>query len=740
MKFWKASRPFLILALVAIAPSWRFVIGGKVPAPVDQVQTTAPWNGKQPDAPFDVLQADGALQFLPWRDLMLEAWQKGEVPLWNPYSLGGVPFLANSQSAPLYPLHPAAAWLGLGAEELMRVSVWLHLWIAACGVYLLCRRLGGTEIGGLLGGSAFAVSAFLVAWIQLPSVGMTAAWIPWCLLGVSRFCDEPNGKNLTKLSIPIGLMLLAGHLQIAVYGLLATLLFAIWSVVERKLWKASVGLVFGIVLGGLIAAAQLIPSLENGANGHRAGEATAEGYKRYKRQALGLHHMVTLFAPTGFGMPNEWFVEQGHDDHGDEKGTNYWLGFSEPGKHYAELAYYVGPVVLPLALVGFFVFRRERSIGFFGFLVLLSLLIALGTVVTQAMYFWIPGWSATGSPGRILVLFALSVCVLAGASIREESTASKLLLGAIGGSLITGSLVSIVWLMKLSDPMQATAALSSLPFVGIGVIGIALALFCFAGKEKKVAGTLCLLLTIATSAYLHRNVNLGSDLGKFRTIARGLGQVENIAKFSRIAVVNESWNFLGPLKNSFAYPNSLLPFRIHEIGGYDSIIPKVRKETLDDINGQDSAPPINGNMMLIKPGFDPAKLAAIGVGFVVSKIPQPLDMVFQEGDWALYAIPNDPMACQTVRETFNTKVITTGGNLPLEAQILGWEWLDGATWKALNQESRLPTGQEIALAYRPGSFKTGIFLSLVSVLSLFAIYCMGTKRRDANRTDTSRSA
>ena len=93
--------PVLLLAVVALVPTWRFVFGGMVPAPVDQVHQLPPWNGPRPEAPWDVLQVDGALQFLPWRDFMLDSFHRGVMPLWNPYSFGGAPFLANSQSAPL---------------------------------------------------------------------------------------------------------------------------------------------------------------------------------------------------------------------------------------------------------------------------------------------------------------------------------------------------------------------------------------------------------------------------------------------------------------------------------------------------------------------------------------------------------------------------------------------------------------------------------------------------------------
>ena len=106
----------LVFALVALMPTWQFVFGGKVPAPVDWVHHMAPWNEPEPKSAYDILAMDGALQFLPWRDYMLDSYRAGHVPLWNPNTLGGAPFLANSQSAPMYPLH----WLWpFDAESLL---------------------------------------------------------------------------------------------------------------------------------------------------------------------------------------------------------------------------------------------------------------------------------------------------------------------------------------------------------------------------------------------------------------------------------------------------------------------------------------------------------------------------------------------------------------------------------------------------------------------------------------------
>jgi hypothetical protein len=78
------------------------------------------------------------------------------------------------------------------------------------------------------------------------------------------------------------------------------------------------------------------------------------------------------------------------------------------------------------------------------------------------------------------------------------------------------------------------------------------------------------------------------------------------------------------------------------LDGYDSLVPRKTKAMLDDINGQDSAPLANGNMMLIKPGFDADKLRAAGVTHVISR--HDLDLPVEESfpNWKLYRVGDAP--------------------------------------------------------------------------------------------------
>ena len=95
--------PILYLAILPVLPLWRAVFLGEAIGPFDQIRHMAPWAAPAPDQPWDVLQADGALQFYGWRSMVLESWGKGQIPAWNPYELAGTPLLANSQSGGFYP-------------------------------------------------------------------------------------------------------------------------------------------------------------------------------------------------------------------------------------------------------------------------------------------------------------------------------------------------------------------------------------------------------------------------------------------------------------------------------------------------------------------------------------------------------------------------------------------------------------------------------------------------------------
>lgn len=630
---------------------------------------------------------------------MLEVERNGEVPLWNPYTFLGVPFLANSQSAPLYPLHLLWAATPLSAEALLRFSAWFHLLVAGLGMFLFVRRLGGTVAGAVLAAASFQLSAFLVGWLELPSVLMTASWIPWCLWGVLRVWDD-GARSLASLSV-IGLMWLAGHAQIAAFGTMAALLLLAWLALFDRPGRRPGAVLLGLALGFSLAAPQVLPVLEAGRSGHRAAAPSEEGWAAYKAQALGVRHLAPLVVPSAFGLPHVGGTTE-------PELTSYWLAFEEPGRHYAELAFYVGPVIPALALFGLGNLGGRRRLGFNYLLIAFGFSVALGTLVAKALYFLLPGWSATGSPGRAAILVSVGLCAAAGCAMREDDASSSrpvtwsvicVIIAALAAWMATSVRPSVEEFLPLAERFGVMTRL----FAGAFVLS---AVFVAASGRLGLRGATLWAPLFAASVSLlflaHDGINPATEPGLYNQPHPLLESLRD----EKVAVVNDGWSLLRAAPDGVAPPNTLLPYRIATADGYDSLIPRTTKDALDGVNGRDSAPAANGNMLFVRPSFDPSALEALGVNYVVSTGEYPLPLVRSSGRVNVYRLGdgnNSPVLAASGTE------ITLQENHP----------------NAAAYRSRLPSGwEEVSngrLIYRPFSFRLGVLLCGVGILALFAI-------------------
>ena len=191
--------------------------------------------------------------FIPYRDYANSALRAGHLPFWNPYLFLGVPFLANPQSAVLYPLH--WPFIGLDAAKSLVASMGLHLWLAGLGMLLYTRRAAGLSwLPAVAAGLVFSLSGFLGARVGQINQLSTAAWLPWLLwlleeadgsMRVSQSQQVPTDQNrpllppagalrstsilaFVGLTTVVALQLLAGHTQTSFINLVGLGLAAIW--------------------------------------------------------------------------------------------------------------------------------------------------------------------------------------------------------------------------------------------------------------------------------------------------------------------------------------------------------------------------------------------------------------------------------------------------------------------------------------------------------------------------------
>ena len=166
----------------------------------------------------------------PLAHFQREAFWRGELPLWNPYSNCGVPFLAQWNTMPLYP--PALVYLLLPLNWSLSFFCLLHLWFAGFGAYLLARRWTGNDFAAAFAGVAFAFNGLSLNLLMWPSHIATFAWMPWVVLLVERAWRE-GGRMIFLAALAGAMQMLGGGPETILFTWL--LLTALWVM---DLWGA----------------------------------------------------------------------------------------------------------------------------------------------------------------------------------------------------------------------------------------------------------------------------------------------------------------------------------------------------------------------------------------------------------------------------------------------------------------------------------------------------------------------
>ncbi len=730
MKQAAARRPLLlavaILALLSAIPLYKALLMGHAIGPFDQIRQMAPWNEPAPEAGWDVLQADGVLQFWFWRGLVLEGWASGDLPFWNPYQLAGTPLLANSQSGALYPPHVLFGLLHLPTKLAITLLAWLHLILAGLGVYFLSLRLKAPHIGALVAGGAVSLSPFLLSWLPLASVPTTVAWIPWCVV-MAMAVGDPElkrwGKPAAGLAFCAGMMILAGHLQFAFYGLMAAFLAGIITAVPR--WPRVAGLVGAFAVGAMLAAPQLMPVMQFSKFSHRQGTATAEGYSAYAAGGLAPFEAMGVAFPQLMGEPGGTLQIE------ETQVPSYWPMFARRGAAYAEGALAIGPVLLALL---FLARRRDWTRERIAVAVVggIGLLLAFGTPLNMLFYFGVPGWSATGSPSRAICLFVLLTAALAASFWPQPDAEDAPPTKRAGIALGVAFLISIIfagagtgglkpWFEGLPEPSMLAAKqfMAAMPMVlAIAVLG-GLAIYLLHTKKPRYAAASALAAALALGGW--SLIPTAPKTFEKQTPEPGI----------RRAYVNEPWSLFSAAP-ALMPPNTAGSQRLYDIAGYDSLLHRDTVALIKEIDGRDAAPEANGNIMYIKPGFDPQKLAEAGVSEVWSR--QPLDgpeaSAVVDGIYQ-YPLPTQGRAytesgpAAFVYDSLSRQTLTaTGpGTLTIKDRFMpGWtarvngnptEITADGPWRQIE----LPEGEAtIELRYEPPGLKLGLGLAAFGLL------------------------
>lgn len=393
LNFCKRGWPFLAIILVVGLFFWRVFLKKEIPFPGDfVVGVYYPWLDYKWGFPTGVpvknpIIADVPSLIYPTQTLAVDLMKKGQWPLWNPRILGGVPLMANFQSAPFSPtvffyfiFNKTTAWA---------IQIILSHFLAVLFTYLLLRWWRVSKLGSLLGGIIFAFSGYNLIWSQFNGHTLAAVFIPLILLFEDRWLEKRKVLDLLGLSVALCFQVFSGYPQTCYYTLLACgLLWLIKIFKQKEIIFKTIGLAISFLLGMGLAAPQILVGKEFLSLSQWMFEWHPFGWTFLPWQKI-----ITFLAPDYFGN----HVTQ-----------NYW-GLQD----YTSNTGFVGVTAFILAILGIFLFKKRKEIIFLVSLLIVIIFLAFPTFLS--IFIWQHNIFGMGSSSahRILVLFNLSIAALA---------------------------------------------------------------------------------------------------------------------------------------------------------------------------------------------------------------------------------------------------------------------------------------------------------------------------------------
>ena len=433
------------------------------------------------------------------------------------------------------------------------------------------------------------------------------------------------------------MMLLAGHLQIAFYGLLGAGLVWLGETIARMrrpgaagaakelLRSVGAGLVT-LVLGLCLAAPQFLSSLELSRLSHRAAPATAAGFQSYVGYALPVQNWITLLEPEYYGLPGR---------------NDFWGMRSSMAPNVMEYAGHIGLAGFLFVVIGAIWGRRvTRKLGLPLLLVVVSLLLAAPTPLTALFYFGIPGFAQSGSPARVLVLFCLAQALLAGIGLEallrraEERWAAAFvpLAAGIGGTLalLAGAYFAAdaalpsdgnpaTLLAQISQPALLRSALMGLCCAGLTAVLAWLLRESRPEHRSRAIAAGAALLVAGGLLMLDAPYNLTAAPEAVYPSTPTTAVLQSV--HGRVATLNRSWDIQRQAP-ALLPPNSSLAYGWRDAQGYDSLWLANYRRLIDAVAlpEQTASPLANGNIAFVKHINSPL-FPLLGVQYVVSQAP-----------------------------------------------------------------------------------------------------------------------
>jgi hypothetical protein len=369
----------------------------------------------------------------------------GIEPLWIPYVFSGMPSLGS-----LFSGGPRSfdfithvwwsyfvAFFSLPASNKEAAWIVLYYFFFGAGIYALLRVKGATAFQSLIASIGAVFATLAVVWITVGhnTKMLAVSMIPFALALAERLRKAENWKaiilNTALLTLVLSTMLRSTHVQMIYYGVMFVCIYFLVEFIYGLLKKERLTPFFTSV-GGMAVAALLALSmsadtyltvLEYSPYSIRGASSVTSTYPELaatstepKSKAgakdggldydyatgwsFGTGEVMTFFAPSYYGYGN----------------STYW-----GPQAFTMCPQFFGTVILALALIGTVYYRRDRFVQAMVIAGLFALVISFGrnfSLIFDILFNTLPFFNKFRAPSMILILSAISSCVLAGYGLK----------------------------------------------------------------------------------------------------------------------------------------------------------------------------------------------------------------------------------------------------------------------------------------------------------------------------------
>ena len=434
------------------------------------------------------------------------------IPFWNPYIFSGMPFFADLQTGFLYPLNRVLNLFvntdGTLPVEALQFVIILHFFIAQLSMFFLMKYLKVNSFASVFSSVTYAFSSLLVFHVIHPMMVYHLSWFPLVLMFFLKAADRYEIKPGLWGGLILGLSMLSGHPQTAIYQYFFLGILFLWLNIrnfknkEKSPVKALAGTLAVFAVSFMIFTVQYLPSNELAEYSQRkemSYEKASEGSMEFKQ-------IMTSVIPKFFGAVDgsqEAEIPFHLTDGNDQKLPYYY---------FWDTAFYFGLAGLILGLFGMIKFYRKGLPLFLIIMALFGFLYSLGeNSFLHGLFYNLPFFGSLRMPARMMIYVLFGFSIMSGLGLNylmQDDTGKKDNLKLLIAGLIPG-LLALLTFMKVfpnvfSTPEQFAGDVSSMGlniFISIAVLFLILYLI-LNKKLNTVLGSIIVIVFAFADLYI----------------------------------------------------------------------------------------------------------------------------------------------------------------------------------------------------------------------------------------------